>query len=59
MLRGTVWAIFGAGGGRFALDFADAVRLVRKRGEYMQSAVPAWSWGDGCACSSFRKGSLK
>src|SRR5436190_6333909 len=24
-----------------ALDFADAVRLVRKRGEYMQSAVPA------------------
>src|SRR5215472_15141594 len=23
-----------------SLDFADAVRLVRKRGEYMQSAVP-------------------
>src|SRR6202041_3633246 len=24
-----------------SLDFADAVRLVRKRGEYMQEAVPA------------------
>src|SRR5258706_255541 len=33
---GEYSAIVAAGG----LDFADAVRLVRRRGEYMQSAVP-------------------
>ena len=32
--------IFGAGRGGFA-SFRDAVRLVRKRGQYMQAAVPA------------------
>src|SRR5258706_236541 len=33
---GEYAALVAAGG----LDFADAVRLVRKRGEYMQEAVP-------------------
>ncbi len=33
---GEISAIVAAGG----LEFADAVRLVRRRGEYMQSAVP-------------------
>ena len=33
---GEISAIVAAGG----LDFADAVRLVRRRGEYMQTAVP-------------------
>jgi len=28
-----------------ALNFADAVRLVRKRGQYMQDAVPAGQGG--------------
>ena len=34
---GEYWALVAAG----SLRFADAVRLVRKRGQYMQAAVPA------------------
>jgi len=30
-----------------SLDFGDALRLVRKRGQYMQEAVPAGYWGNG------------
>ena len=30
------------------LDFADAVRTVRNRGQYMQEAVPGRSRRDGC-----------
>ena len=33
--------VLGAGGRAGSLRFADAVRLVRKRGRYMQEAVPA------------------
>ena len=33
-----------------ALDFVDAVRLVRRRGEFMQTAVPV---GDGNFCTKY------
>ena len=41
MSRATAWANIRRWWRPASLDFADAVRLVRKRGQYMQEAVPA------------------
>ena len=38
------------------LDFADALRLVRARGQYMQEAVPK-GWAPWLLCSNFQKAS--
>ena len=37
-----------------SLDFADAVKVVRKRGQYMQEAVPAGVGRDGGAVENAR-----
>ena len=39
-VAGTVWANTPRWSAAGSLDFADAVRLVKKRGRYMQEAVP-------------------
>ncbi len=36
-----------------ALSFEDAVALVAKRGEFMETAAPAGNWENGC-CHEYR-----
>ncbi|VUX14977.1 Malonyl CoA-acyl carrier protein transacylase [Streptococcus pasteurianus] len=36
-----------------ALSFEDAVALVAKRGEFMETAAPRYNWKNGC-CHEYR-----